>query len=345
MTSHQKLVASIFSEQDGGNHVPPVVVLDAIPLPVAPDRAQEPLLQSMKALRDDPAKLHEYVSQRPVEPNPSDDVFDRVPVESFADALLKGMGYEEDANETNQPFLVEGRPNLLGLGAKASKQQLESGVGRNSRKRKLLAIGSLCHLKNTHRFAIVVQTDGVPGLDMVKVRVDSNQSTGCTEVLIPRQELSIVENISSLPADHPGVLLMKKNAEEEAKATRGSAPKAPKLMSHWIQQGLRVMVVNENEKELYRSKGVIVAVDEDHRATIRLDQSPSMSISRVKEKHLQTIVPKLGQVARVVQGPCQGVQGVVRERLKHEHKVKLELPGEEIHWFSFNDVCEQDSPG
>uniref|UniRef100_A0A060T287 Pre-mRNA-splicing factor n=1 Tax=Blastobotrys adeninivorans TaxID=409370 RepID=A0A060T287_BLAAD len=48
---------------------------------------------------------------------PDLDTYDRIPVEEFGNALLRGMGYTPESDEEDQPVQAK-RPTLLGLGAK-----------------------------------------------------------------------------------------------------------------------------------------------------------------------------------------------------------------------------------
>eukprot|EP00931_Biecheleriopsis_adriatica_P100413 TRINITY_DN75738_c0_g1_i1.p1 TRINITY_DN75738_c0_g1~~TRINITY_DN75738_c0_g1_i1.p1 ORF type:complete len:373 (+),score=122.51 TRINITY_DN75738_c0_g1_i1:26-1144(+) len=52
-------------------------------------------------------------------PDISRDAFERVPVEAFGMALLRGMGYDPDKHKTRPVYHDKPRDNLLGLGAKA----------------------------------------------------------------------------------------------------------------------------------------------------------------------------------------------------------------------------------
>mmetsp|Transcript_37640 Transcript_37640/g.111684 ORF Transcript_37640/g.111684 Transcript_37640/m.111684 type:complete len:232 (-) Transcript_37640:15-710(-) len=52
-------------------------------------------------------------------PEATRDQFDRVPVESFGEALLRGMGYDPEDHKTKAVFNSTPRDNCLGLGAKA----------------------------------------------------------------------------------------------------------------------------------------------------------------------------------------------------------------------------------
>mmetsp|Transcript_100537 Transcript_100537/g.194130 ORF Transcript_100537/g.194130 Transcript_100537/m.194130 type:complete len:266 (-) Transcript_100537:26-823(-) len=52
-------------------------------------------------------------------PEAKKDMFDKVPVESFGEALLRGMGYDPNVHNTKPVYHDKLRDSLLGLGAKA----------------------------------------------------------------------------------------------------------------------------------------------------------------------------------------------------------------------------------
>merc|ERR1719199_1008739 len=52
-------------------------------------------------------------------PEATKEMFENVPVESFGEAMLRGMGYDPNLHTTKPIFRDKLRDNLLGLGAKA----------------------------------------------------------------------------------------------------------------------------------------------------------------------------------------------------------------------------------
>merc|ERR1719198_2377660 len=53
------------------------------------------------------------------EPEATKEMFENVPVESFGEAMLRGMGFDPNVHKTKPIFRDKLRDNCLGLGAKA----------------------------------------------------------------------------------------------------------------------------------------------------------------------------------------------------------------------------------
>lgn len=67
-------------------------------------------------------------------PEASADMYDAVPVESFGEALLRGMGFDPDKHKTKPVWHDKPRDNLLGLGAKAllpHEKMIVTGKGKS----------------------------------------------------------------------------------------------------------------------------------------------------------------------------------------------------------------------
>lgn len=87
------------------------------------DRIIQQTLTEEELLRSD-------LNYKPSEPTLED--YNRVPVEGFGMALLRGMGWKEGQNQNTLPE-VKKRSNLLGLGAKDRLNLNESGSGSGSK--------------------------------------------------------------------------------------------------------------------------------------------------------------------------------------------------------------------
>jgi G patch domain/KOW motif-containing protein len=322
-----------------------------------------PLLSIMKTIRDDPQKYEEYIKSRPKELSPQDEAFTKIPIEDFGKAMLMGMGFdpnkedESPQNKVIEPYLLDGRPSLLGLGAKPKQEDAKLQQHQRKNKRQFLTIGSLGQIEGTHRFAVAIQTDGVPGLDMIRVRTPGIRAFGedeneLIEIELPRKKFVLLDS-AKLSESHPGhrVIMMndKKTAEEAVKAQE-AFEKRRKMMieeehraiDYWVRKGLHVLIVDEKDEENYRQKGVIIDVNEDGRSDVRLEKRPNQIIKRVKQKYLQTVVPdKPGCKIIVVEGKKRlGQIGLLVERRKHKEIARVAFSdGEEID-FNFDNVCE-----
>ena len=362
MMKRASAVPSIFaatidddSERSGEQDALPQVA--PIPLPHS-NYDDAPLLDAMKRTREDPAKFEEYIKSRPRELAPTDEAFTKIPIEAFGRAMLEGMGYKEEEEDVVQPYLLDGRPTLLGLGAKAKPQDSV----RNTNKRVYVVIGSLGQIEGTHRFAVVIQTDGVPGLDMIRVRTPGIASLGedekeLKEVDLPKKKFLLITNVESLGESHPARRILAMNetlvAEDAKKADEAFNKRQRKTLlldddsnnKHWFRVGIRVLIVDEKDRDNYRKKGSIVRVDEeDGRCDVRLDKDPLMVVKRLKEKYLQTVVPdKPGSKLVVISGRQRRRRGEIAElveRNKITGKARLKFSDGEEESFEFDDICE-----
>ncbi|CAE6354425.1 unnamed protein product [Rhizoctonia solani] len=71
----------------------------------------------------------EDLATRPDEASLED--YDRIPIELFGEAMLRGMGMGKPTKKAIQPYIPEARPALLGIGAKPRPvDELEQGKGK-----------------------------------------------------------------------------------------------------------------------------------------------------------------------------------------------------------------------
>ena len=322
------------------------VEIAPIPLPVdSSDTSEGPLLMFMNKTKTDPEKFEQFKKRIPEAPSPSNY---QIPVEAFGKAMLQGMGFSEDDENNIQPYLLEGRPNLLGLGAKVSLNQTEKQS--KGTQRQYLAKGSVCQIDGTHRFAVITQTDGVPGLDMVKVRTfksldqDHYADQELIELEVPRKKIILVTNFQQLPETHPAKLVYALNEKLSSK-TSESFLKKQKTSNFWVREGLRVLYVNERDSENYKKKAQILEVDESGLSTIQFEKKSGI-LKDVKEKYLQTLVSDRpnAQVLVVAGKRKRGQIGNLVTREKSKNKALLKFDDDTEEWFELDDISEISLP-
>lgn len=79
----------------------------------ASDGGEVPVQAAPILMREESKKAREGNAA----PEASKDMFDRVPVEGFGEALLRGMGFDPERHKTKPVFNDKPRDNQLGLGA------------------------------------------------------------------------------------------------------------------------------------------------------------------------------------------------------------------------------------
>jgi len=130
----------------------------------------EPILMrsgSMRVREADKSKI----------PDSSKDMFDRVPVESFGEALLRGMGYDP-AKHTTKPIVRDKqRDNLLGLGAKPMTPA-EKALAQKKANPKAAAAAGASVAKDSGASASKRQRVGEDGSSVKKVAEDPLEAGG-----------------------------------------------------------------------------------------------------------------------------------------------------------------------
>ncbi|KAH9261037.1 hypothetical protein BASA81_000767 [Batrachochytrium salamandrivorans] len=258
---------------------------------------------------------------RPDRPDPHAPAY-RVPVERFGLALLRGMGYRGE--EGCAPCLPQGRPGLLGLGA---------GLALQPGARQFVCNGSVCQVRGTHRFAVVRQTDGVPGPDMVRVAL-LGAGGALEELALPRAQL-VLQDLARLPASHAA----RRAAAQLEEAARAEPPKqveaaarAEPKQAAWLRPGLRVLVARPGSP-WFKHKGWVARASGHGLGVVRLDGGGEHEF---KQRHLQTTV-QVGRPALLLARPGL-VVGLVED--KDKRRALLRLPAGEPQWLPLDDVCE-----
>jgi G patch domain/KOW motif-containing protein len=321
-------------------------------------------LPGLREARDDRERFELNMRARPAELAPTDGAFDKVPVEQFGMAMLRGMGYTPDVGvgkgshaRSVAPYLLEGRPALLGLGAKPKEPDAAASGRRHQSSRAFITIGALVRITDGP-YAVVVQTDGVPGLDAVRVRVDRREAGGgperLQEVVCPRSALTLVPDPAALPQDHPGRALVLAHERQVRRDLQAAAlppsaqpppaqppPAQPRPSGapppRWLREGLVVKVVDEAHA-LFKQKCVVRAVDDAW--TCVLETGQGQRVAGVRQDALQTVLPKpQGHVLVVAGARHGGESGVVVELDKARQRTLVRLEHHAV-WLDYDAVCE-----
>lgn len=334
MNKKPKLAIFQTKEEEEDDEDEDVKSVKPIPLPSRVE-ANAPLLNDMKRIRDDPAEFQRYVDTRPNALSPTDSIYNgTMPIESFGLAMLRGMGYKEEKDKQVQPYLLEGRPGLLGLGAKiVHEKQSTSLRPAKQQQRKYICNGSVCQLAGTHRLVVVKQTDGVPGLDMIKVEA-LNLDGQIEELIVPKLQL-ILQDLDRLPETHPAhSIVAQVEAAHAARRRDDEVVKSPSRL--WIQPHLRVLITQEKSK-VFKKKGWIVSVNEAEKTClVRIAADTEEEEYEFKERHLQTTV-EVGKRAIIVRGAQKLRIGVVENKDKKRALVRFD---DATEWVPLDDICE-----
>ena len=119
----------------------------------------------------------------------------------------------------------------------------------------------------------------------------------------------------------------------------------PRPTKSWLMEGIRVRVAKRSH-EHFRKKGLVLDVVRDaHQdlcALLQLDNDALLSDPGLKEKHLETVLPKDGGRLKILRGPHRGKDATLHSRDKQKQTaiVQLDDLDDQFMTFSLDDVAE-----
>jgi hypothetical protein len=165
---------------------------------------------------EDAEQLKQDLEKLAPEISVDDEVYQKVPIREFGAALLRGMGWTGQVSTKEEDFNMP-RPSRLGLGATpklmdapthSRRPRRQDQVQREERlkqqaeeyrqqqqaqlamdKQQTLQIGSVVYLASENRRAIMRQLQGVPGLNMISVQFEGED----TPSKVKKGEIRLVE--------------------------------------------------------------------------------------------------------------------------------------------------------
>jgi DNA/RNA-binding protein KIN17 len=153
--------------------------------------------------------------------------------------------------------------------------------------------------------------------------------------------------------------LKKLRSEPPAGAAAAAASSAPsssssssKRLDYWLTPGIVVKVLNKKllGGALYKQKGVVVRVVDRYVGEIKLlgpgaEGAPAGSVLRIDQAELETVLPALGKLVRVVNGAYRGEIAVLLELDERRYAASLRiesglLRGKEVEGVDYEDICK-----
>lgn len=313
------------------------------------------------------------------------EAYNAVPIAQFGEAMLRGMGWAGPSNDdlnTQEKLSRRGRGvSVLGLGgpgglpprmardgrlglgattkppakdAKGVKAERENEQWRKrvveKAKAQALRLGAVVRLRSGEhggRRAAVVATTGVPGLEMVRVSMETDGAlleisskevfaVGLEELrdkpfFLPQREAVTVEaGRSPAHAKATKKRFREANIKQkwEKQATEGAAAKRPRAEQTWICRGIRVRVVSKKVAgaPVYLQKGDVLDTNEKGIAAVRLDDGTVLE--GAEQRHLETVLPDRGGECLVLCGPHTGQLARLLEKNKQDETVVVKLQDE-----------------
>ena len=313
----------------------------------------------------DAYQLRQDLAQLPPEASLHD--YETMPVESFGQALLRGMGWEEgkaigrkDREEIQAKELLR-RPSRLGLGAaptveKVERKYIKPGESRDAKDRiHVDQEGRVVSSKRVgetlkHRPQIGVQTG-----KLMKVIAGRHSGFKCHIIelieggsddekrarvrLMPSDE-TVTVRCSELGEINKSGVKRKERTEETAhlceKGMRG-------IEKAWLLPHIRVKIIDKKVQggKLYLKKGVISDVKSPTLCDVVLDDTHSC-VSDLKQSQLETVVPKKERAPLlIVGGAYKGQKGTLLSRNIDTGLAAVQLASDfSIHKLYLDDIAE-----
>lgn len=300
--------------------------------------------------------------------NVSSAAYENVPVEDYGAALLRGMGWTGDVHLDTKSSYKEILPRKKGLGLGASVSGLQQSTRLSSDRKEKVSVDSIVRLVNTATRAVVVQTAGVPGLNRIRVKLEKSGEI----VDIEKNSLALVSSVEleDRPFFYPAKeeenttdpddtyrevqkdqhwhssnlseLSSIKTAAAHQLATNlkvVAGNKTVEAKKSWLQQGIRVKIVSKKVggKELYLQKATVLDIPFMGMALVMCDDG---QVIEVKEKYLETVLPKIGESCMVLRGNHKGESATFLSRDDTTGTASIEIHESfERIQVSFDDVA------
>jgi G patch domain/KOW motif-containing protein len=282
-----------------------------------------------------------------------------------------------------EPIEFVPRPGFrLGLGATPKdipvkkKKYIKPGESREPKPQMVLPVGPdgrVRHVRGLSEKLVPLKTGLQPGQlvgivsgphdglyarvvnveqDEVNVRLEASSE----EVTVSKDDLYIVDT-SKLAENHPALKFMmkqkkteeesqepannKKDSKSRSRSKSDKSDKSPK--DTWLYPHILVRVISKSftNGKLYNKKAQVVDVVGAKECVVQLDNGTL--VEGVKQRMLETVLPKPGGKVMVVEGPNRGKLGILLERKKSDDKedaiVQL-LSDLTIETYSLDDVAQ-----
>lgn len=251
-------------------------------------------------------------------PQATKEMFDNVSVESFGEAMLRGMGYDPKLHTAKPIIRDKLRDNLLGLGAKAllpgEKEKIKG-------KRKAAPPPSASSVAKPSAIAGAAPEEAV-----------ASEAAATSSTTAPQEGATATSSESS--QKRPRV-------EVEDSSSKPATPVA----DVWASRGLVVKIVSREAslKEFFGAEAVVLEVDEAQQCC-RIKARPqgsdkSQQLKGVQLKDIETRVSRECQKVRIVRGAKKGLVAKLVKRDTARGKALLNIEGAESE-MSLDDVCQ-----
>lgn len=236
-------------------------------------------------------------------PEATKEMFENMPVESFGEALLRGMGYDPKVHTTTPIFRDKLRDSNLGLGAKA------------------LLPGEKAQIARKRKAGTPAAASGVAKASAVAAAVATNETAASAESSEPAEKRP--------RSDDAEVKAIQVDASPDIWASRGLV--------------VKVISKQGELRDFFGVEAVVLEVDEGKRCCrikARPNGSDkSQQLKGVSIKDLETRVSRDCEKVKIVRGPKKGVVAKLAKRDSAKGIASLQIDGTDTE-MSLDDVCQ-----
>ncbi|CEO98508.1 hypothetical protein PBRA_006622 [Plasmodiophora brassicae] len=284
----------------------------------------------------DDEKYRVDVAQRPTSASLTD--YERVPVDQFGEALLRGMGWSEGCpiGLTNaaviQPTEYIRRGDLLGLGADPSIQALNLPSMTNKKRARARpeqqfdpVDGRVRHVKGIdERLATAADLAVAVGSDVVITSGAHQGQTGIVTMLSSTTATVRLDVSESIVQVRPEDVRRATGRDREQQERPAAAMKRPREI-RWVVPGLRLRVVDKRHR-MYNRKGRVLDVPTATSFTMVVDDG-NVLVEDLSERDVETLVPEAQGAfpMMVVAGRHRGRTGRLLERRTDKDYARVRL--------------------
>jgi len=246
------------------------------------------------------------------------EMYENVAVETFGEAMLRGMGFDPSVHKTKPIFRDKLRDNLLGLGAAAllPGEKLKIQGKKDKGAKKLPGIASARPDAATAKKSSIAG-DSLEAPDSAEPAVSSEGATPASSEPTPKRQRT-----------------------DDTEAVDVEA-----LPDMWASRGLVVRFIGKDAslKDFFGAEAVILEVDEVQRLC-RIKARPkgsdkSQQLKGLRLEDIETRVSRDCTQVRIVRGPQKGVVAKLTKRDTARGVAVLQIEGADTE-MSLDDVCQ-----
>ena len=291
-----------------------------------------------------------------------DEAYERMPIQNFGLQMLKSMGWEEGKglglnpqNALLNPVEFVPRHHRLGLGAvprpipgkdgkdgKEGKKDLIAAPTKDGKTRNYINIGEKLVERKEQKVEVngrVLITGGKhKNLNGIVIVIDEDKASAIVQldlsednVRVPLADLKpMSEELSNGKKRNPYVddrmeRGFDNDSEDDSEKKSKKEKPLKKKTIKWVTPGIRVRVINKKYKDgkFYNKKFVVTDIVD--RKTFALVSEKGEVCDELREKDLETIIPKIGGQVKILVGPNKGMVGTLMTRDKDKNKVQIQL--------------------